>query len=1273
MKRFARLMLAFSVIMLMCFNVSGADWLSHNRPVVDVVDSHWDTVEITFSMDGLQAQELKTKGGVFTQLSLDGTAFKGEVGEPRLPVIRRMVRIPYGADVELEYDLDSLRIEEMGDYPLIPVQPPIPKRPGALENAEFKMSQSLYSQNRFLSEPGVRIQDIGYMRGNRLVVLEIAPVAYNPGANLLQFAESMSIRLSFSGADRELTEQMDYRYYSGPFELFFEQKVINHGAYRNRSFTFPPPTPISYMILNVADYSAAITPFVEWKTTQGYEVTVVEVPSGATTTTVKDLILDAYFNWPNPPSYVLLNGDTDTIPAYTGEASGSADDNAYAELEGSEFYLPDVMLGRFPIRNVTDLENILVKTFQWDMTTMPDKTYLKDSVFLASTDHGSMLEGTHEWCWDNHVQPYDPSNNVYHPVYERLGGSTSDFASNVNEGRSIVCYSGHGYGNGTGTACIHFVHSNVQALTNVDLYTHVMVFACGTNLHDQTVSFGELWLLEDNKGSVSYYGTSGNSMWDEDDDMQREIYRSQNLDLQYSLSAMYFAGLYEVYAQGYSRAAWYYDIYNLMGDPSLSLHGRALMTPGIGALPNTTPNPQTFDVTVTDDNGPVQYALVSIHDGVDLLGSAFTDAAGLAEIYIEPTTPGEAVITVSGRNLEMTQQPLMIMAAGCGFVTMTRDLYNCDQEIEIVLWDADLNENPNGVETAYVDIWSDTDPAPQTVELTETGPDTSEFRGTIMTSDTHSGSGYVLVSHDDEITIHYFDEDCEGSPADVYVYADVDCYGPVISDINITNIGTSSFTVEWNTNKPADSVLYWGESIPPQDMEYSNSLNTEHSITIDGLDDCTVYYFSLAGTDAAGNTTVDENNGSFYHVVTHEHIVFLNETMDSDPGWAYENLWEWGPASGSNGNPPSGNTGTHVVGYNLSGNYQNNLPATHCTTQTIDCSEAGEVFLSYYHWLGIESSTWDDASVQVSGNGGSSWTTIWTHSGGTTQPSSWSYAEFDISDVAAGSSNVLIRWAMGPTDGSVVYCGWNIDDVLVSFTRECQSVPTPTPAPTYTPTPTPSDCLNTGDVNGDGLVTASDAQMTFQIVLGQIIPTYEEECAADCNGDGVVTASDAQSIFLTALGLGACMDPVYLHKTIQPATKNLRSNTVIQHVSDLIWVDNSSGRQYQLVEIPIWIENPKTAVTAFTLNVSYNSDFMQLMDIVPGQPNHEWTDFGWNETQTGIVTIAAYSVDSLNDHGISRNSDSALAYLFFRLTENVDDTDIQLLNIYDDLRPFAIL
>ncbi len=69
-------------------------------------------------------------------------------------------------------------------------------------------------------------------------------------------------------------------------------------------------------------------------------------------------------------------------------------------------------------------------------------------------------------------------------------------------------------------------------------------------------------------------------------------------------------------------------------------------------------------------------------------------------------------------------------------------------------------------------------------------------------------------------------------------------------------------------------------------------------------------------------------------------------------------------------------------------------------------------------------------------------------------------------------------------------------------------------------------CVRHGDVNDSGDVTAGDAQMAFNIALAFIVPTYEEECAADCNNDGGVTAGDAQAIFNTALGTGTCADPL---------------------------------------------------------------------------------------------------------------------------------------------------
>ncbi|HPQ42141.1 MAG TPA: C25 family cysteine peptidase, partial [bacterium] len=593
-------------------------------------------------------------------------------------------------------------------------------------------------------------------------------------------------------------------------------------------------------------------------------------------------------------------------------------------------------------------------------------------------------------CWGNHVQPYDPVNNIYHAVYERLGGATQDFADNVNAGRSIVCYSGHGYGNGTGTASVHFVHDNVSQLTNVDKYTHVMVFACGTNLHDQEISFGERWLLEENKGSVSYWGTSDSSYWDEDDYEQREIFRVQNEDSYYSLMAMYLAGLIEVHTQG-GASAYYFDIYNLMGDPSAVFHGRIPMTPTIGAAQSTTPNPQDFPVTITDDIGPVQYALVSIYAGGELLGSAYTDVNGDALVHIEPASPGDATITVTGRNLMTTQQDLMIMAAGCGVGVLDTDLYNCDQMVTVTLWDSDLNLNPGVVDIAEVDIASDSEPTPELITMTETEPDSGEFTGTIMTSDTLSGEGYLLVGNGDVITLHYYDEDCEGSPVDVYDYASVDCIGPVITGTALSDVTIESAVINWTTDEESSTVLVWGETTPPVNQLAVPGMTLQHMVTLGGLEPCTEYFFYVESVDAAGNIAIDDNGGAYYNFTTLQLMVMFEANMDSDPGWTYDGQWAWGMPLGSGGDPSAGFTGDSVVGYNLAGQYGNNLSEEYTTTTSFDCSGASQTFLSFYKWLGVESASYDHAALEVSGDGGTSWNSVWEHTGGSISGGTWEY------------------------------------------------------------------------------------------------------------------------------------------------------------------------------------------------------------------------------------------------------------------------------------------
>lgn len=99
--------------------------------------------------------------------------------------------------------------------------------------------------------------------------------------------------------------------------------------------------------------------------------------------------------------------------------------------------------------------------------------------------------------------------------------------------------------------------------------------------------------------------------------------------------------------------------------------------------------------------------------------------------------------------------------------------------------------------------------------------------------------------------------------------------------------------------------------------------------------------------------------------------------------------------------------------------------------------------------------------------------------------------------------------------------------VDMGFHYYTSNIVTPTPTSTYTPTVTPTiPCTNHGDVNFDGSLTAGDAQLSFLIALGSVIPSFAEACAADCDGNGQVTAGDAQSIFVAALYSLSCVDPI---------------------------------------------------------------------------------------------------------------------------------------------------
>ncbi|MBU2501264.1 trypsin-like peptidase domain-containing protein [bacterium] len=209
--------------------------------------------------------------------------------------------------------------------------------------------------------------------------------------------------------------------------------------------------------------------------------------------------------------------------------------------------------------------------------------------------------------------------------------------------------------------------------------------------------------------------------------------------------------------------------------------------------------------------------------------------------------------------------------------------------------------------------------------------------------------------------------------------------------------------------------------------------------------------------------------------------------LDTDPGWIMETGWQFGVPQGGGGayggpDPVSGHTGANVLGFNLAGDYPNNLPLRSLRTGAIDCSGLEGVTVKFQRWLGVEQPSYDHAYFSVS-NDGVNWTTVWQNTGEVAD-TEWTLVEYDISAVADGRATVYLAWTMGPTDASWTYCGWNLDDIEIwgrdSSPSDLVLTVTPHAAPISIP-------ANGGTFAYEVMLESTD-QVTFGAVIDAVLP-----------------------------------------------------------------------------------------------------------------------------------------------------------------------------------------
>jgi hypothetical protein len=159
--------------------------------------------------------------------------------------------------------------------------------------------------------------------------------------------------------------------------------------------------------------------------------------------------------------------------------------------------------------------------------------------------------------------------------------------------------------------------------------------------------------------------------------------------------------------------------------------------------------------------------------------------------------------------------------------------------------------------------------------------------------------------------------------------------------------------------------------------------------------------------------------------------------LNSDPGWTTEGQWQFGTPMGMGGSshgypdPNAAYTGLNIYGVNLSGDYTVAVGGPYTlTTGPFDCNSYAIVELSFARWLNTDTADYVQCKVEAS-NDGSTWQTVWVNP--TSVPitdNQWQVVQYNISQIAAGYSQVYLRWSYQILDDRAFpYSGWNIDDV----------------------------------------------------------------------------------------------------------------------------------------------------------------------------------------------------------------------------------------------------
>ena len=633
------------------------------------ISSSDHSLTITYSISELDVESFTNENGTFYKVGIPGHTRTTETGKPELPVLSRLIEVPEGYSYKAVIsDVKSTRLRPDGKKIkgiVLPAQEEETKTPQRQKPA-FAIDKATYATRGFLKSDTVRIIPLGTVRKKHIANILINPVRYNPHSNVLDIITSMKVEISFIGAGTDDSKALFPE--SSLFNETLSKGILNY----NPDSVIPgySEQPVRMLILTDTSFRKQLDPLIKWKTQKGYKVEVLykgAAYAGTTYTELKDT-LNAIYNSSTadnpPPEYLLIVGDVSKIPYY---GSGYVTDLYYGEFDGNGDYIPEMFIGRLPVKDTNDLKSVVKKIIQYEKFDFaPENKFWTNGLLTAGVDAGNALymNGQVKYGVTNYMISGNKIND-FHFYYPESGSAKDSIIKLINKGLSFVNYTGHGETNGW--LYMNIYSSDTSKFTNENMYPFVISNACQTSSFELPGSFGNTLVNSSKKGAIGFIGCSSDSYWSEDfywavgvgTPSADPTYETTGLgaldrlfhthgespsDWYITMGQVNYAGNLAVSASTSSRKKYYWETYNLVGDPSI--------IPIIGTpdtfnivIPDTLPNNLTSYSFVSD---PFSYIAISHFD--TLWDASFSSANGSVTLYLPGTANDSCLVVITGQN-----------------------------------------------------------------------------------------------------------------------------------------------------------------------------------------------------------------------------------------------------------------------------------------------------------------------------------------------------------------------------------------------------------------------------------------------------------------------------------------------------------------------------------------------------------------------------------------------------------------------------------------------